>query len=763
MFDTNSTAGAASDAVLCHGTSPRASDRTSHPSSHLSAENARTAALVAQTRATTAASTDASNTITESQARAALRNAAGSLRSVASALRSAATALTRAATAATNAGDGTTAGTLTTAAGAANDAADAAYTTAPDDTDAATTAATDATDAADLGAVKTALGTAAGALGTAAGHLRTAANALHNADAASTVFQLRAEVRPGDQEYILVTTLDTPILAVQFHGAIAATTVPRQHTLNAGDQHTHTITVTAPGLLTVETTGSTDTKGMLSTAAAETAKDDSSGSEDNFKIVAPVTATDYTVTVNGQTATTTGAYTLDMDFQVAMQTGLPAISTEVTVPTAPTWTGTVLAADDTELQIKPSTDEDYFLLTIDDDNSGFLTIEAKDDGTSATDAATTGTFYGPTGELAMDTNSGADSSHFRIRAPVEENKAYLMKVTGTTGLYLLEMTLHKTEGGVLLTVPSAQPTPTFDCTDTVTAGEICPPTGVGLETERYAFNIMESGALYLHTTGMTDTVGTLYGPDGRQIATDDDSGNGNNFRIAVNVNAGLHLLEVRGKTRQTRGVYGLVANFVAGPGAPVTPGTGTGDDDELTRLQDQIADLQDELDICLGEVTTDARGSLDDPNSVAPNNGYRSGVGLIRGWVCAANEVEVRIFDDAEMLVDTISTPYGSVRADTAGQCGHGRDDTGFAAQYNYNHLEPGEYTARAFADDRQIGAARTFTVVHLTEFSRNDENRFLRELPAGTCDVEDFPEDGAATRLLWEQSLQNFVIEDAG
>ena len=129
--------------------------------------------------------------------------------------------------------------------------------------------------------------------------------------------------------------------------------------------------------------------------------------------------------------------------------------------------------------------------------------------------------------------------------------------------------------------------------------------------------------------------------------------------------------------------------------------------------------------------------------------------------MCAANAVEVRIFDATDRLVDTVSTPYGSVRTDTNATCGHA--NTGFAAQYNYNHLAEGVYTAQAYADGDRIGEERTFTVVHLTEFSRNDADRFLRDLPAGTCDVEDFPETGDATRLRWEESLQNFVIEDAG
>ena len=66
----------------------------------------------------------------------------------------------------------------------------------------------------------------------------------------------------------------------------------------------------------------------------------------------------------------------------------------------------------------------------------------------------------------------------------------------------------------------------------------------------YLLNIAESGALYLHTTGRTDVVGTLYGPDGKQIAMDDNSGEGDNFRIATNVEAGLYLLEVKGTDRR---------------------------------------------------------------------------------------------------------------------------------------------------------------------------------------------------------------------
>ena len=104
----------------------------------------------------------------------------------------------------------------------------------------------------------------------------------------------------------------------------------------------------------------------------------------------------------------------------------------------------------------------------------------------------------------------------------------------------------------------------------------CASTGTEQERDRYLFNIAEPGTLYVHSTGTTDVVGILYGPDGTLIIEDDDGGDGMNFRIAVEVAPGLHLLEVKGQDRNEQGVYGLVSNFVAGPGGPTTPGTGTG-------------------------------------------------------------------------------------------------------------------------------------------------------------------------------------------
>ena len=352
---------------------------------------------------------------------------------------------------------------------------------------------------------------------------------------------------------------------IQFHGAIDAATTAASiaGTLKAGGAPEYTLLISEPGLLTVETTGSTDTVGTLDNSAdVELAHAESGGSGGNFKMVVPVPAdTSYTLTITGQTSTTAGDYTLDMDFKVAMSATITGL-TGVTVAGAPTWTGTGVTADDTTLQIqrraadgnKP--DEDYFLLTVGND-SGFLTVEADNDTTVAKDADTKGTLFGAMGEgpleeqragqIATDTDSGP-GTHFGFTVPVEAGKHYLVKVEGTDGVYTLRgaftaATDHDSNANTDTIMPPTAPI----------SGTLAASTGATQNANRYLLNIAESGALYLHTTGTTDVTGTLYGPDGTQVARDENSGDGNNFRIAVSVRSGLYLLEVeRGRSARLR-------------------------------------------------------------------------------------------------------------------------------------------------------------------------------------------------------------------
>ena len=622
-----------SDAVLCRGSSQVVSSRMSY-SAHDSALSSAAAATTAYEVATKAAgyhlnpdgddqtsdAIDLNDVANLSAARSALSRARTALSAARSALSTARTALNRYPGTATAASAVLDAEALTGTGGAA-----------PGLTAAATALAGATGDANDDGYGD---GGAADALFDAAGREHTG-------------FEIRTAIAPGDNDYVVVVALEntgtppsatitTQTLDVAFHGAIATTaTTSIDGSLSAGDQISYALTITAPGLLTVETTGSTDTMGMLdgpdTDADTDTDPDlvamaESGGSGDNFKIVAPVMTAAHTLYVEGQTSQTTGDYSLDMDFKVAMEYS-PNITdvTSLTMVNGPDWDTVGLLDDGTDDAERPeldsTSDEDYFLFTIANTAQGFLTVQAEDDSmtTAARNADTTGTLYGSMGEIATDSNSGA-GSHFRISAPVETG-TYIVKVTGSVGGYLLKFALA-TATDVSVRGTGGMTTGTPTCTDNPPY-EICAATsGAGQEVDQYTLPVTESGALYINTAGSIDTVGILYGPDGSKIAEDDNSGTDNNFRIAVNVDPGLYLLQVRGKTRSTAGVYELVTSFVVGdivttPTTPPPPGT----EDDVATLQARIVELEDELEACEAPVEIDSRGAFENP----VDGGVRSG------------------------------------------------------------------------------------------------------------------------------------------
>ena len=140
-------------------------------------------------------------------------------------------------------------------------------------------------------------------------------------------------------------------LAIQFHGAIESTALGYQDSFVAGQVRSRTIAITAPGLLTLEEKGSTDTMGTFDDDMIP-----SGGSDGNFTMVKPFLAntTGATLNVEGLTPTTAGAYTLDMDFKVAMPAAALTGATGVTAAPFTGWGSTAVAADDTMLQIDGS-------------------------------------------------------------------------------------------------------------------------------------------------------------------------------------------------------------------------------------------------------------------------------------------------------------------------------------------------------------------------------------------------------------------------
>ena len=127
---------------------------------------------------------------------------------------------------------------------------------------------------------------------------------------------------------------------------------------------------------------------------------------------------------------------------------------------------------------------------------------------------------------------------------------------------------------------------------------------------------------------------------------------------------------------------------------------------------------------------------------IPPPGSSQSGLGLISGWACEAEEIVI------ELAGTPIPAAYGTPRADTQMRCGD--TNNGFGLLVNWNNLGPGEHEIRALVD----GVEFARTTVRVTTLG----SEFVRGLN-GTFTLTDFPRPGEETRIRWEESLQNFVI----
>ena len=149
-------------------------------------------------------------------------------------------------------------------------------------------------------------------------------------------------------------------------------------------------------------------------------------------------------------------------------------------------------------------------------------------------------------------------------------------------------------------------------------------------------------------------------------------------------------------------------------------------------------------------------GYLENPGP----NSFQSGIGVVSGWVCEAETVEI-VFETAQGGVLRSEAAYGTERADTAlprkdGTLLCGDTANGFGLLFNWNLLGAGEHTVVALVDEEELGRA----VVRVTTVGEGAEEEFLREVE-GECVVEDFPMVGETVTLEWQQNSQNFVITD--
>ena len=85
------------------------------------------------------------------------------------------------------------------------------------------------------------------------------------------------------------------------------------------------------------------------------------------------------------------------------------------------------------------------------------------------------------------------------------------------------------------------------------------------DVDYFRVEVTEAGSLTAETIGTTNTVGYLQSTQGQYLAGDDDGGDGDNFRIIRQVQAGTYYVAVVGAHRRTvTGPYTLAVRFTAG-------------------------------------------------------------------------------------------------------------------------------------------------------------------------------------------------------
>ena len=132
-----------------------------------------------------------------------------------------------------------------------------------------------------------------------------------------------------------------------------------------------------------------------------------------------------------------------------------------------------------------------------------------------------------------------------------------------------------------------------------------------------------------------------------------------------------------------------------------------------------------------------AAATLENPSSGA----LKSGVGVISGWICDADELEVS-FDGGQRTF----VPYGSERADTEPICGD--SDNGFGLLVNYNNLGDGPHTVALYAD----GIIQTQVSFNVTTLGTD----FLRGVTGqGAITLS----NGQTVLVQWEETTQGFAI----
>ncbi|MCB4763290.1 MAG: fibrobacter succinogenes major paralogous domain-containing protein, partial [Sulfurovum sp.] len=326
------------------------------------------------------------------------------------------------------------------------------------------------------------------------------------------------------------------------------------------------------GTLTVNTTGTTDTQGVLYDArGTEIAfNDDNNASDHNFKILRSVTAGTYYVAVRHRDGSvTSGTYLLVAHFDDhgdTQETATPIVN----------------LGDYISGSIETAGDVDWFKIVI--DRTGTLNMGIA--GQTSDDINVS--LYSENGVYI----TSRDSSSFKISQSVTAG-TYYVKVrhhssTGTGDYGFATGFVSSAQSESALDPEPADTNSTADTNRTTSGAEatasgnnpnddgnnretarIISPTSTtsgNIETagdvDYFTIKIPSAGTLVVKTTGFTDTNGSLLDANNTPIATDDNSGSERNFEISTFIqDAGTYYVMVKHRSPEATGNYKLVSEF----------------------------------------------------------------------------------------------------------------------------------------------------------------------------------------------------------